>query len=236
MRNALEIIYQDENVLVVNKPNGLLMHRSKIAQDASTSVLKILRAQTGLHLYTVHRLDRKTSGLLIIALKPETQSFLNEQFRERKVSKCYRAIVRGYTESEGIIDYAIKNDKGIVKDAITLYRTVDRYDCPWPSGSHSSSRYSLVELYPETGRYHQLRMHMAHIFHPIIGDRPHGCNKQNRLWKELHGINTMLLHAIRLTVSLKPDTEPITFEAPVFPDFERSLELLQKNEKRDIAQ
>lgn len=230
MQNALEIIYQDEHVVVVNKPHGLLMHRSKMARDAKTSVLKILRAQTGLHLYTVHRLDRKTSGLVVIALDPETQSFLNEQFRERKVSKSYQAVVRGYTDEEGIIDYAIKNEKGVVKDAITRYKTLQHYDCPWPSGNHPTSRYSLVELYPETGRYHQLRMHMAHIFHPIIGDRPHGCNKQNRLWKELHGMNTMLLHANRLTLTINPRSTAEVFEAEKSQEFSRSVELLeQKN-------
>ena len=204
------------------------MHRSKIARDATTSVLKILRAQTGLHLYTVHRLDRKTSGLVVIALNPETQSFLNEQFRERKVSKCYQAIVRGYTELEGTIDYAIKNDKGVLKDAITSYKTLQHYDCPWPSERHPSSRYSLVELYPETGRYHQLRMHMAHIYHPIIGDRPHGCNKQNRLWKELHQMNTMLLHAARITLAIQPESTPVVFNANRFHEFTRSIQLMEQ--------
>lgn len=228
MHSSLEIIYQDDNVLVVNKPHGLLMHRSKMARDATTSVLKILRAQTGLYLYAVHRLDRKTSGVLVIALNPETQSFLNEQFRDRKVSKCYQAIVRGYTDPEGTIDYAIKNDRGVIKDAITHYKTIQHYECPWPSGNHFSSRYSLLELYPETGRYHQLRMHMAHIFHPILGDRPHGCNKQNRLWKELHGMNTMLLHAARLRIAIKPECIPEVFEAKKSHEFTRSIKLLEQ--------
>jgi tRNA pseudouridine65 synthase len=235
MSTAIEIIYQDDNLLVVNKPHGLLMHRTKMAKDAKTSLLKILREQTGLHLHPPHRLDRKTAGVVLLALNKEMSSYLNQQFRDRKVLKTYNAIVRGYTEDSGTIDYPIKNEKEVIKEAVTHYKTLKRYECPWPSAKHNTSRYSLVSLRPETGRYHQLRMHMSHIFHPIIGDRPHGCNKQNRIWKELHEMTTMLLHAQKIEVSMPGLDKPMVFEADYAEDFKRVLRILEQK-KWDIVQ
>jgi len=198
MHGELEIVYQDEDLLVVNKPHGLLVHRTSIAKDADTSVLKILRKQLDIRTFTVHRIDRKTSGALIIALNKKTQESLGQQFREGTVKKEYHAIVRGFTDLAGEIDYAIKDYNGVLKEAYTCYKTLKYFELDLPFGQHQTSRYSLVELHPTTGRYHQLRMHMAHIFHPIIGDRPHGCNKQNKLFKEHFKMMDMMLHALNL--------------------------------------
>jgi tRNA pseudouridine65 synthase len=124
---------------------------------------------------------------------------MQEMFAAREVTKQYLAIVRGYTSPEGTIDYPLKSDKGLLQEALTNYKTIATAELPFRSGSHPTSRYSLVEIMPVTGRMHQIRRHFAHIMHPVIGDRPHGCNKQNKFFKEQFGMNRMLLHAWRLT-------------------------------------
>ncbi len=220
----LEIIYEDQHFIAVNKPCGLLMHRSQIARDAETSLLRELKLQTNKFLYTIHRLDRKTSGVVVFALDKESQSKASSLFEQRRVSKTYHAIVRGFTKDIGTIDYPIKNETGKTKDAISYYRTLEHFEVPIAFGKHNSSRYSLVELKPETGRYHQLRMHMAHIFHPIIGDRPHGCNKQNKLFKEHFNSMTMFLHANELTLHFET---PLLLKAAYHKEFEKMIQILQ---------
>jgi len=226
IENPLEIVYRSEDLVAINKPHGLLVHPTKLAMDADTSVLQILRDQLGQLVYPVHRLDRKTSGVLIMALTKEMQSKMNVLFSERKISKDYKAIVRGYIDKEGTIDYAIKNDKEKIKDAVTTYELAAHYEIDLPFGKFKTSRYSEVILKPETGRYHQLRMHMSHIFHPIIGDRPHGCNKQNRLFKERFNMTSMLLHAQRL--SFKLENQQIEIEADCSEEYNRVKQILEK--------
>lgn len=194
----MPIQYRDDDIVIIEKPSGLLVHRSNIARDAQEFAVQLLRDQLGTHVYPVHRLDRKTSGLLMFCTRKEVLDTYFKLFRERRVKKYYHAIVRGYTEDNGLIDYELTTDDGKSLEAITHYRTLERYEIDVPSGAFETSRYSLVELIPETGRMHQLRRHMAHIFHPIIGDRPHGCNKQNRMWKQKWGMDTMLLHANKM--------------------------------------
>ncbi|GHB72233.1 hypothetical protein GCM10007390_27860 [Persicitalea jodogahamensis] len=152
---------------------------------------------------------------------------MQQQFMDGHVQKKYLAIVRGYTPDEQTIDYALKHpDTGVVQDAVTHLKTEHRTEIPLPFGKHATSRYSLVELTPTTGRMHQLRKHMAHILHPIIGDRPHGCNKQNKLFLEQFDMNTMLLHAQQLTFTHPETTEEITVTAPVQAEFSRMAEVL----------
>lgn len=176
-----------------------MVHKSRIARDATEFALQRLRNQLDQHVFPCHRLDRKTSGILLFALSKEANSLMSAAFHERKVSKHYKAIVRGFTEDKATIDYGLTSESGIKQDAVTHYKTLKRYEINLPSGKHSTSRYSLIAVTPETGRMHQIRKHMAHIFHPILGDRPHGCNKQNKLWKEKFGMTTMMLHASNLS-------------------------------------
>jgi tRNA pseudouridine65 synthase len=129
-----------------------------------------------------------------MALNKSTQKSMNDLFMSGLVYKEYHAIVRGFTPDHETIDYGITNDKGKTQDAITELFTLDRSEIPLPHGKFSTSRYSLVKLVPKTGRQHQLRKHMAHIFHPILADRPHGCNKQNKLMLEKFGLSEMMLH------------------------------------------
>ncbi|MEO1263004.1 MAG: pseudouridine synthase [Bacteroidota bacterium] len=209
----LEIIFQDEYLIAINKPAGLLVHRTPMARDATEFALQLLRDQVGQKVYPAHRLDRKTSGVLVFSFSETIDRQLKSFFSERKTQKVYHAVVRGFSPDEIIIDHPIKNEKGMVKKALTHWKTLEQYEIDVPLGKHQTSRYSFVEMSPETGRFHQLRKHAAHIYHPIIGDRPHGCNKQNRLWKNRWGMTRMLLHASKLTIPHPVHNQPITLEA-----------------------
>lgn len=219
----LEILYQDEFIVAINKPHGLLVHRSPIAADASEFAIQLLRDQLGVKVFPVHRLDRKTSGILLFALDENTNRLLQMAFMNKEVSKKYLALVRGFTEFSGTIDYILTTDKGKEQEAITHYKTLKQFEVPIPQGKFTTSRYSLLEVEPETGRMHQIRKHLAHIFHPIIGDRPHGCNKQNKLFLEKWQMNTMLLHAEELNFSHPITKEKISIQAKMHSDFERII-------------
>lgn len=222
----LEIIYQDDRMVAINKPHGLLVHRSPIAADATEFAVQILRDQLDHKVFPVHRLDRKTGGVLLFALDENTNSIVQQLFANGEVSKEYLAIVRGFTPDELEIDYPLRRDDGVLQDAQTSLRTLSRSEINIPFGKHSTSRYSLVNLNPSTGRMHQLRKHMAHIFHPIIGDRPHGCNKQNKLFLEKFEMNTMLLHARKLSFIHPYSEENVTIEADIQADFRRMISAL----------
>ncbi|WP_343567479.1 pseudouridine synthase [Sphingobacterium sp.] len=226
----LEILYEDESIVAINKPHGLLVHRSSIARDASEFALQLLRDQLGKTVYPAHRLDRKTGGILLFSLNKETDQYLQKSFQERKVDKKYLAVLRGFAPAEGLIDYPLKRDDGTFQEAQTSFRLLAQGELAVPFGKFPTSRYSLVEANPITGRMHQLRRHFAHIFHPIIGDRPHGCNKQNKFWKETYQMDTMLLHASELTFKHPLSGEEVHIKAPLQPDFIRVLEILNLNE------
>lgn len=223
----LDILYQDDVLIAINKPNGLLVHRSPIASDTNVFAVQLLRDQLGQRVYPVHRLDRKTSGVLLFALNEEMNSEMQRRFMNGDMTKVYHAIVRGYTPDAGEIDYPLKRDDGVMQPALTRYETLQRTEVPFAIGKHSTSRYSLIKLTPETGRMHQLRKHMAHMLHPIIGDRPHGCNKQNRYFKNELGVDEMMLHALSLEFVHPLLGQAERIEAPYQPAFQNLLEVLR---------
>lgn len=231
----LEILYQDEDIIAINKPPGLLVHRTGIAADATEFAVQQLRNQIDRHVYPIHRLDRKTSGVLLFALNEDVHRVMQRQFAERKVQKRYLAIVRGHTKDKDEIDYALKKENGQMQEAITQYATLERTELPIPFGKHNTSRYSLLEVKPLTGRKHQIRRHMAHIHHPIIADRPHGCNKQNKLFLHRFGLMTMMLHALAITVFHPFTEENITIQADLHMEFKRMMRELGFNYLIDQA-
>lgn len=222
----LDITYQDEDLVAINKPHGLLVHRSPIAQDADEFALQILRDQLNRRVFPAHRLDRKTGGVLLFALSKDVEKLLQKQFYENKIDKRYLAIIRGFAEDEGEIDYALRRENGSLQEAFTVYKTIARAELDIPFGNHATSRYSLVEANPQTGRMHQLRKHFSHIFHPIIGDRTHGCNKQNKLFKERWEMETMLLHASQLSFTHPVTNLPIKINANLQNEFLRVMEIM----------
>ncbi|HUH19068.1 pseudouridine synthase [Albibacterium sp.] len=225
----LEIVYQDEYLIAINKPHGLLVHRSSIARNAKEFALQLLKAQIGKYVSPVHRLDRKTSGVLLFALEKDVEIAMHQKFMKGEVEKKYLAIVRGYSPDQMEIDYPLLKENGMMQEAFTEFKTLERAELEIPLGKHATSRYSLIEAKPKTGRMHQLRKHFAHIFHPIIGDRKHGCNKQNRFFKEQWDMTTMLLHASSLRFKHPITEEDIYISAPVQDEFKRVMKLMKWN-------
>ena len=222
----LDIVYQDDHIIAINKPHGLLVHRSSIASDAKEFALQLLRDQINRYVSPVHRLDRKTGGLLLFAFEKEVEIALHKQFQEGLVKKKYLAILRGYAPDSQDIDYPLVKENGMIQEAFTSFITLKRAELDIPFGQHPTSRYSLVEAAPTTGRMHQLRKHFAHIFYPIIGDRKHGCNKQNKFFKEQWDMTTMLLHASELSFTHPVTNVQIDLTAPVHDEFKRVMDLM----------
>ena len=200
----LPIIYQDEYLVAINKPAGLLMHRSMLDKHESQFAVQLLRDQIGKHVFPVHRLDRPTSGVVVFALSADIARKLGEQFASQNIEKTYLAIVRGHIMDVGEIDYALKEkldkiaDKKVkldkpAQDAVTHFNRLDKFELPFAVSKYSSARYSLVQLTPKTGRKHQLRRHLAHISHPIVGDIAHGDGKHNTFMRQQFNFNQLAL-------------------------------------------
>lgn len=223
----LEIIYQDENLIAINKPHGLLVHQSSIARDATEFALQLLRDQVGKHVSPVHRLDRKTSGILLFAFDKESEIAMHQQFMNSETNKKYLAILRGFTPDAMDIDYPLAKENGTMQEAFTSFSTLQRAEVAVAFGKHPTSRYSLVEATPKTGRMHQLRRHFSHILHPIIGDRTHGCNKQNKFFKEQWNMTTMLLHASELGFVHPITKERIHLKAGLHDEFKRVMDFMK---------
>ncbi|MCB1586518.1 MAG: tRNA pseudouridine(65) synthase TruC [Xanthomonadales bacterium] len=234
MTFMLPILYQDEHIVIIDKPSGLLVHRSLIDKRETRFALQMTRDQIGQYVYPVHRLDKPTSGVLVMALSSEVAAQLTEQFTQKQVSKKYVALVRGYTDDNGTIDYPLQEqldkiaDKNTkpdkpAQDAVTHYETLWKGEVPIPVGRYSSARYSLVSLTPETGRKHQIRRHMKHIFHPIIGDTTHGDGKHNNMFREQFALSRLLLVAKEIRFNHPESGESITISAPLGEEFERIL-------------
>lgn len=223
----LEIVYQDDHLIAINKPHGLLVHRSSIASDAKEFALQLLRDQINRYVSPVHRLDRKTGGLLLFTFEKDVEIAMHQQFQNGLVQKKYLAIVRGYAPDSQDIDYPLAKENGTIQEAFTAFVTLKRAELDVAFGKHATSRYSLVEATPTTGRMHQLRKHFAHIFYPIIGDRKHGCNKQNKLFKEEWEMTTMLLHASELIFKHPVTGKEIHLKAPLQDEFNRVMDLMK---------
>jgi tRNA pseudouridine65 synthase len=222
----LDILYRDDYLVAINKPHGLLVHRSAIAADAEEFALQLLRDQIGLKVNPAHRLDRATGGVLLFALDKQVEIAMQQQFADNLVRKTYLAIVRGHTPDSDDIDYPLRKENGALQEAFTAYTTFKRAEIAVPYGKHDTSRYSLIEVKPTTGRMHQIRKHLSHVFHPIIGDRTHGCNKQNKLFKEKWDMTTLLLHASQLKFKHPVTGNDIIIEAPVQKEFNRVMNLM----------
>lgn len=197
----IEVVYEDTELLAVNKPAGLLVHRSAIAADEKVFLLDQVRQQVGAPVFLAHRLDRATSGVLLLAKSREIAGELGKQFMARAVEKSYLAVVRGWPEAEGTIDYPLPDsrERSPRKPALTRWRTLATVELLIALGKYPQQRYALIEARPETGRYRQIRKHLHHVSHHIIGDTSHGRGDHNRLWRIHFGVHRLLLHAWRLT-------------------------------------
>lgn len=224
----LSILYEDDELIAIDKPAGVFVHRTKMAERGARYVLQELRDQLGKMVNPIHRLDRPTSGVLLFAFSRETTRKLSEALASGAVEKEYLAIARGYMDDEGVIDYPLKR-KDRPKDsepqeAMTHYRCLARTELVIPLGRYQTARYCLVRLKPKTGRRHQLRRHLAHVFHPIIGDTTHGDGKHNRFFRQEFAVNRLLLFARSLSFIHPVSGERVKIEAQLPEDFCRLYE------------
>ncbi len=203
----LPILYSDTYFTVVNKPSGMLVHRTSIAEDDKPVALQLLREQLGFKVYPVFRIDRPASGIVVFAHTPEITRLLQEEFAKESSRKSYTALVRGWLNEPYTSNREVKTDSGKLKDAETRFIPLERFELPYATDRYLNARYSIVEAELVTGRWHQIRQHLAQMRHYIINDRVHGDGKQNRIFTEQLGINEMFLHAAKIIFR-----HPVTFE------------------------
>ena len=233
----LPILYQDEHLIAIHKPSDLLVHRTSLDAYETRFALQLLRDQIGQHVYPAHRLDKATSGVLLFGLNPNVARTLSMQFAAREVQKQYLAIVRGWPTEAGCIDHPLelrKDDAEIFGDespkgaqeSQTEFKRLATIELPWTVDKYPSSRYALVELNPITGRRHQIRRHLKHISHPIIGDSTYGKGNHNRAFAQAFGVNRLLLACLKMRFPHPIGGQAITIHAPLAADFSRVVSKL----------
>lgn len=222
----MDILYRDDWLVAVDKPTGLLVHRSDIDRHETRYAMKLVRDRLGRRVYPVHRLDKPTSGVLVFALDPDTARRMTDRFTVGDVKKTYLAVVRGHTAPDGTIDYPLVEELDPITDskarrdkpaqpAVTCYQRLAVAELPFPVGRYASCRYSLLEVSPRTGRKHQIRRHMKHIFHPVVGDTTHGDGRHNRFFREHFGCNRLLLSSVGLAFAHPHTGAELTLAAPL---------------------
>ena len=200
----LSVLHADDAVVAIDKPAGLLVHRSALDAHETRSAADLLRTQLGAPVWMLHRLDKATSGVLAFARSASVASALGEAFEAGRVRKRYLALVRGWPPAEGEVDYALARDPELPSagqprlPAVTRWRRLACFEWPFPDGRHATSRYALVEVEPLSGRRHQIRRHFKHIAHPLVGDTTHGKGAHNRAVAAWLGTTRLWLHATRL--------------------------------------
>lgn len=235
MCNPLTEIYRDRWLLAVHKPAGLLVHRSPIDRHASEFALQYARAlNDGAHVFPCHRLDRPTSGLLLFARDAGTASAFGKLLMDGQVRRSYLALVRGWPALQGEIDHALrehatdkrnKHEEQPLREALTRFRRLASVEIPVQVEGYPHSRYSLLELQPQTGRKHQLRRHMQHISHPIIGDTSYGRTRHNQYFARRFGHSRLMLAATGLAFVHPLTGEPLHLQCPPQEDFMRVLSI-----------
>lgn len=227
---TLPVLHQDAWVVAVHKPAGLLVHRSLVARHDTRFAVQIVRDQLGCAVHPPHRLDRGTSGVLLFALDRDTARALGQQFEARTVGKAYVAVVRGHPPESGTIDHPLSRQFDPIEwagedrseapqPAVTHYRRLATVEVPWAVDRYPTSRYALVALNPETGRQHQLRRHLKHAAHPILGDGTYGKGVHNRAFRAHLGCERMLLACVGLRFTHPVTGAEVVVRAPLAPDF-----------------
>ena len=223
----LQILFRDDYLAAVHKPPGLLVHRTGLDAGETRFALQLLRDQLGQPVWPVHRLDKGTSGVLLFALDATTARTLGQAFEAGEgLRKTYQAVVRGWPAGEGLIDHPLKRmpddmrtEREEVQEAVTCFRTLERYELPLSQGGFATTRCALLELQPLTGRRHQLRRHCKHIAHPIIGDATHGKGPLNRAVAALLGEQRLWLHAAALSLTHPVTGTTLDIRAPAGPEW-----------------
>ncbi|WP_299512062.1 pseudouridine synthase [uncultured Limnohabitans sp.] len=227
----LDILYLDDYLAAVTKPPGVLVHRTGLDAGETRFALQMLRDQLGRKVWPVHRLDKGTSGVLLFALDADTARTLGMAFESGQgLQKTYRAVVRGWPLPEGLIDHALKRmpddmrtERLEVQPAQSRFTSLRHFELPTPHSQaqqgFASTRCAEVALEPLTGRRHQLRRHMKHIAHPIIGDATHGKGPLNRAVADLLGLQRLWLHAQSLELPHPISGQPLRLSSPLPNDW-----------------
>lgn len=230
---VLPVLYRDEQLIAVHKPAGMVVHPTDLAREETVSLMLLVRRMVRQRVWPVHRLDRPTSGIVLFALDRETAGELGRQLRAHAVAKRYLAVVRGVPADQAI-DYPLKERPLYRTEMVraeplaaqTHLRLLAQVELPVAVGRYPTSRYALVELNPVSGRRHQLRRHLKHIFHPIIGDTTYGDGVHNRYFRDHLGGRRLLLCAVALTVTHPHSKAPLTITAPPEASFAEVLQRL----------
>jgi len=221
----LDFLHVDDDLLAVNKPAALAVHRSRLVGADDDYLMDRLRLQVEGPLHAVHRLDRATSGVLLVARTAVAAAELGRQLMARSVTKTYLAVVRGWPAEQGEIDYPLSGSslQGEAKPALTRWRRLATIEVPIAQGRYDQQRYALLEISPETGRYRQIRRHFHHVSHHLLGDTSHGRGDHNRLIRQHYGVHRLMLHAWRIEVRHPSTGEPLRLEAPLDAAWQRLL-------------
>ena len=231
----LTVLYHDEHVIAVDKPAGLLVHRSGVDRHETRFAVQLLRDMIGRRVRPVHRLDKGTSGVLLFALDDDSARGLGTQFERAEVEKRYLAVVRGWPPASGTIDHAltrIRDAYAPVQGSIralparTDYHRLATVELPDAVDRYPTARYALLALAPRTGRRHQLRRHLKHIAHPIIGDATYGKGVHNRYFQRRYGAARLLLACVGLSCRHPVTGAPLSIAAPPGGEFAALLEEL----------
>lgn len=222
----LQILYRDADYVAVDKPPGLLVHRSPISRDR-VFLLQLLRDQLGRRVYPLHRLDRATSGVILFALSAAAAGPVGAQFEAGSVDKEYLAVVRGWVEDDGLIDHPLADPdgRGVLQPARTRFECLGRVELPHAVDRYPTARYSLLRVTPLSGRRQQIRRHLKHISHHLIGDTTHGNGRHNRFFREVLEVGRMLLMARSLTFAHPQLGHRLSITAPPDADWQRLLQL-----------
>ena len=229
--DLLEVIYQDAELVAINKPSGLLVHRSPIDKHETRFAVQELRNQLSQHVYPLHRLDKPTSGVLVFALSREAASFYGQQFQGHQIKKTYWALVRGYGPQNMTIDHELRdeaddyagiNTVGEPKQALTHVKCLKQFEIPLWVDRYVTTRLSLMQCEPVTGRKHQLRRHLKHIGHPIVGDSRHGKGVLNRACEGYFGAGRLWLACTQMVLASREGNR-VVINAPLGADFEQVL-------------
>lgn len=223
-KDVLPVVFEDAHFIAINKPPGLLVHRTKLNSDEKRFALQLVRDQVGYRVYPVHRLDKPTSGILLFGKDPESARRVSELIQAHQFAKTYVGLVRGWVSEQDTIDYALKEirdkttDSKAQKDkpaqeAITAYSLLAKTELPYGVGRYATARYSLVEINPLTGRKNQIRRHFKHIFHPIIGDRKFGDRDHNAFFRTHFDAPRLMLAATKLVFEHPFTSETVTIQA-----------------------
>ena len=218
----IPVLYQDEWLAVVHKPSGLLVFPGPEAPDRDTCLSR-LRRQLGCPLQPCHRLDRGTSGALLLSFQLDITRALSSDFQARRVDKRYWAVARGFVDQEPIwLDYPLEE-----REAISCIQGLRHYRLPFVIGKYPTSRYSLAEVRPHTGRRHQVRLHLRHLRHPIVGDVRHGDSAHNRWLSQLLGWKRLALAAVGIGFTHPATGQRIEVNCPLAREFQALLEQLE---------